>query len=108
MHVSESERRIRVGFVSRFLYYHAIGRILMELIQAFDKSKFEIFIFAITPREPDRVSAELEQTVEHYVALPEKLRLCHEEILSRDLDVLIYPEVRDGYLRQSFCSNVMG
>ena len=89
----ESKRRIRVGFASRFLYYHAIGRILMELIQAFDKSKFEIFVLAIAPREPDRVSAELERSVEHYVALPEKLRVCHEEILSRDIDVLIYPEV---------------
>ena len=58
-------RRLRIGFACRFFNNHVIGILFKDLLLAFDTTKFEIFVFALVPKEPDSIMMDIEKGVEH-------------------------------------------
>eukprot|EP00752_Nemacystus_decipiens_P009838 g8776.t1 len=55
-----SERRIRVGWVSRFLYKHPVGLLCEGIIEKLPRDKYEVQVFMIRPwpAEDDHYSEE--------------------------------------------------
>lgn len=85
-------RRLRVGFVSNYFYSHSIARTHSGFIADLPRERFEVFVFAIAPRQDDW-AARIRQSAEHYVALPIGLDAAREAIEAAALDVLFYTDI---------------
>ncbi|EGZ23911.1 hypothetical protein PHYSODRAFT_481240 [Phytophthora sojae] len=86
-------RRLRVGFVSRYIFNSAVGLYMSELIPMFNREKYEIIVFAISQSKSMKVVKEVEAITETIVALPKDVRIAREEIRAWNMDVIIYPEL---------------
>ncbi|KAL3671819.1 hypothetical protein V7S43_002488 [Phytophthora oleae] len=86
-------RRLRVGFVSRYIFNPAVGLYVSELIPMFNRDKYEIVIFAIGQSKSMKVIKEIEAITETIIALPKDVRIAREEIRAWNMDLLIYPEL---------------
>jgi protein O-GlcNAc transferase len=84
-------RRIRVGFVSRFLRDHTIGDLTRGLIRQLPRRDFEVTVFALGSAVDPTVSFLREST--DYVTLPEEVIAARSIIREARVDVLIYPDV---------------
>jgi predicted O-linked N-acetylglucosamine transferase (SPINDLY family) len=85
-------RRLRVGFVSKYFYSHSIARTHSGFIADLPRERFEVFVFAIAPRQDDW-AAKIRLSAEHYVALPLALDQARAAIEAAALDVLFYPDI---------------
>ncbi|ETO78675.1 hypothetical protein F444_06460 [Phytophthora nicotianae P1976] len=86
-------QRLRVGFVSRYIFNSAVGLYMSELIPKFNRDKYEIVVFAIGQSKSMKVAKEIDAVTETIVALPKDMRIVREEIRAWKMDVLIYPEL---------------
>jgi|GEM_PF-153278 len=85
---------IRIGFVSRFLYSHAVGRFFGPVIEAIARDPaFEVTLFTLGYEADDhlrRLIAACQRHVEiPYVELAYARKLIEQE----QLDLLVYPEI---------------
>jgi predicted O-linked N-acetylglucosamine transferase (SPINDLY family) len=83
---------IKIGFISRYLYQHTIGRLFQGLIENLDKQKFEITIFRYTQAQDD-VGYSIDKSASNVVILPNDFRLARRKIAEKELDILFYPEI---------------
>ncbi|UIZ20641.1 hypothetical protein KXD40_001234 [Peronospora effusa] len=79
-------RRLRVGFVSRYMFNSAVGLYMSELVPMFNQDKYEII-------QVKKGGKEVEAINETIVGLPKDVRIAREAIRAWDVDVLIYPEM---------------
>ncbi|POM59540.1 hypothetical protein PHPALM_31709, partial [Phytophthora palmivora] len=86
-------RRLRVGFVSRYIFNSAVGLYMSELLPTFNQDKYEVIVFAIGQSKSMKVMKEMEAIAETIVALPKDVRFAREEIRAWNVDVLVYPEL---------------
>ncbi|RLN62469.1 hypothetical protein BBJ29_002154 [Phytophthora kernoviae] len=86
-------RRLRIGFVSRYIFNAAVGLYMSELIPQFDRNKYEIIIFAIGQSKSMKTAKQIEAVADTIVALPKDVRIAREEIRAWEMDVLVYPEL---------------
>ncbi|CAH0479375.1 unnamed protein product [Peronospora belbahrii] len=86
-------RRLRVGFVSRYIFNSAVGLYMSELIPMFNRERYEIIVFAIGLSKSMKVVNKVEAITETIVGLPKDVRVAREEIRAWNMDVLIYPEL---------------
>jgi protein O-GlcNAc transferase len=77
--------KLKIGFYSTDLYYHPVSIWLVEQLENFDKSKFELFAFSFkTVNDP--MQARLQLAFDHYIDV-EKLSDYEVTQLSRDLEI---------------------
>ncbi|KAF1330090.1 Udp-n-acetylglucosamine--peptide n-acetylglucosaminyltransferase, partial [Globisporangium splendens] len=88
-----TQRRLRVGFVSRFLFSPTVGLYMSNLIPALDPLKYQTFAFAIGLSRSMKKREHVDQIAEEVWALPKDLSTARKEIRAANLDVLIYPEL---------------
>lgn len=90
--VAARNRRVRVGFVSRFFYDSTAGNYFESWITGLDRGQFEVFVFPV-----HAVQDQLTERIRHradlfapfepdFAALALQIRRCN-------LDVLVYPEL---------------
>ena len=60
-------QRIRIGYVSGDLCTHAVGLLMADLIEAHDKSKFEVFAFDFSPEDGTAYRARLKAAFDHFL-----------------------------------------
>lgn len=85
-------KKIRVGFVSKFLKEHTVGHLTEGLIRALPPERYEVFLFHLgQARGPvaDHLRAHAAYTVE----LPLAVEPVAVAIRAAKLDVLVYPDV---------------
>jgi predicted O-linked N-acetylglucosamine transferase (SPINDLY family) len=58
-------RRLRVGFVSRFIFNAAVGLYMDELIPQLDANKYETVVFAVGQRRSMKKRDALPQIADH-------------------------------------------
>jgi predicted O-linked N-acetylglucosamine transferase (SPINDLY family) len=61
----DSHRRLRVGYVSADFRDHVVGQNILPLLEHHDRSQFEIFCYAQTPR-PDPMTAHLRHYADNW------------------------------------------
>ncbi|HTN26178.1 MAG TPA: tetratricopeptide repeat protein [Burkholderiales bacterium] len=49
----DPERRLRIGYVSRDLHRHPVALFLIPVLQLHDRSRYEVFCYATSPRSDD-------------------------------------------------------
>jgi len=89
-------RRIRIGFASRFLATHTIGKLYAGILENLDKTRFEVQVLHLPnpdshPKDPLR--AHLHQVVDKVIQLPETLSAQQQAIAAEKLDILFYPDI---------------
>ncbi len=85
--------RLRVGFCSRFLRDHSIGRLMLNLIRHMATTgRYEVFVFTF-PQPSDAVWEEIARHAAEAVRIPAELAEARTMIAARRLDVLVYPDI---------------
>lgn len=81
----DPERRIRLGYLSPDLYDHAIMKFLPPVFERHDRSRFELFVYAVG----SKVDPKIGKSLEHYVHLPESAEEIAERIRADQVDILV-------------------
>ena len=85
--------RIKVGFVSRFLYSHSIGKTSRGLIEQLDRNRFEVIAIHVPPPRDDAMGRAIRAAADRNVDLPYDLAGARAAIAALDLDVLFFQEI---------------
>jgi predicted O-linked N-acetylglucosamine transferase (SPINDLY family) len=88
-----SGKRLKVGFISRYLYYHSIGRTTHGVIPRLSRDEFEVYALFVAPFVDDGVSREIRDQADHAVIVPDSLRGAREAIAALELDILFYQDI---------------
>ncbi len=89
-----AHERIRIAFVSRFLYNHSVGNFFNPIIQHLcGLPEFEVLLFSIGSKE-DEVFADLARACTGHVRLAaDSLVEARRAIAEAEPDILVYPEI---------------
>ena len=63
--------KIRIGYFSPDFRDHAVSQAIAEMLELHDRSRFEVFGFAIGPRAKDAMRARLERTFDRFIDVGE-------------------------------------
>lgn len=84
--------RLRVGFLSKFLRNHTIGKLYAGVIETLPRDRFEVVV--LRPAGPvDSLSQRIEASADRVVVLTGALDSSRHQIASENLDLLFYPEL---------------
>ena len=89
---SASNRRIRVGFCSRFFFRSTVGNYFSSWITDLDRGVFEVFVYH-SEVIVDDVSRRLQDSADHYVQNAGSTTFFSQRIADDRLDILVYPEL---------------
>jgi len=95
-HCAAPERRrgrIRIGFISAFLFDHSIGKTTRGLISELDREIFEVFLLRITPSKSDEVTELMRRAADHAVELDADHAVARDQISALELDILFYQDI---------------
>ncbi len=59
--------KLRIGYVSSDFQNHPMLHLTQSLYTSYDRNKFEVFLYALTPSDGSKYRVELEEKVEHFV-----------------------------------------
>ncbi len=85
--------RIRVGFISRFLHEHSIGKTTRGLIEQLSHEQFEVFALRITPTREDETARAISAAADRTVMLEGDFFRAREQIAALELDILFYQDI---------------
>jgi predicted O-linked N-acetylglucosamine transferase (SPINDLY family) len=84
---------IRVGFISRFLHQHSIGKTTRGLIAQFTRPDFEVVALHVPPFVDDPMARFIREHADRNVLLPPALPDMREAIAALRLDALFYQDI---------------
>jgi protein O-GlcNAc transferase len=84
----DPERRIKVGYVSPDFHNHAIMRFFPPVIEHCDRSRFEVFVYAVGSRT-DEVTEQFRRGIENYISMPALGSEIAERVRTDGIDILI-------------------
>jgi len=85
--------RVRVGFISRFLYAHSIGKTTRGLVEHLSRDEFEVTTLCVPPLRDDDTSRRIRAASDHVLALPADLEAARRAVAALELDVLFYQDI---------------
>lgn len=90
--------RIRIGFISKFMHNHSIGRTTRGLLLNVDRKCFHVTALFVPPWVDDATSQSICEGSDSHLVLPEGLDAAREKIAALELDVLFYQDIgMDAY-----------
>ncbi len=84
---------IRVGFISKYLRRHSIGRTTSGLIEQLDRREFRAIALFVPPFVEDPTAAFIRDRADEAVMLSGKLEEARNQIAELKLDVLFYQDI---------------
>jgi protein O-GlcNAc transferase len=85
--------RIRIGFLSRFLCAHSIGKTTRGLIEKLRRDRFEVYVLRVMPSAEDEVTRQICAAADHVLALDPSVPRARVQIAALELDVLFYQDI---------------
>jgi predicted O-linked N-acetylglucosamine transferase (SPINDLY family) len=85
--------RIRVGFLSRFLRTHSIGKVARGLMSELSRESFEVFALNIPPVAMDDTARLIQARADHWLVLAGDMAAAREQIAALELDILFYQDI---------------
>lgn len=85
--------RIRVGFISRYLHDHSIGKTTRGLVANLSRERFEVVTVFAPPSHEDETSRFIRAHSDRSVTLPRGLDAARGAIAGLELDVLFYQDI---------------
>ena len=95
-----SDHRIRVGFLSRYLVDHTIGKLFQGYIRHLDRRRFEVVVIHTARARQDAARQIIDELADKVIVLPRSLDQQHSAIIDENLDVLFYTDIgmdQDSY-----------
>jgi predicted O-linked N-acetylglucosamine transferase (SPINDLY family) len=84
--------KIRVGFVSRLLRNHTIGRLMRGLIARLARDRFHVSVLPVgAPDDP--IARAIQESADRCVVLPDDLPAARRLVAALGLDVLFYTDI---------------
>lgn len=87
------EKRIRIGFISRFFSTHTIAKLNIGLIEQLDRSRFHVSVLLIDAGIRDEMVSRFAAAADMFVALTGDFFAMREQIAMQKLDVLYYTDI---------------
>lgn len=85
--------RIRIGFISKFMFHHSIGRITQGVLANLSREQFEAYALFVPPFVEDDVSAFIRKHADKTVIVQPSLEAARRQIAELELDVLFYQDI---------------
>jgi len=85
--------KIRVGFISRYLYDHSIGKTTRGLLAKLARERFEVIALFAPPIHEDETSKFIRANSDRSLVLPRSLEAARRAIAELKLDVLFYQDI---------------
>jgi protein O-GlcNAc transferase len=85
--------RVRIGFISRFLSNHSIGKTTRGLIAQLSRDNFEVIALRITPADDDGTTRMIRESADRTIDLDPNWLVARDEIAALELDVLFYQDI---------------
>jgi protein O-GlcNAc transferase len=85
--------KIRIGFISRFLHEHRIGKTTHGLIEELSRENFSMVALFVPPRVNDAMSLRIAKAADESCTLPRNLPAARQAIEALELDVLFYQDI---------------
>jgi predicted O-linked N-acetylglucosamine transferase (SPINDLY family) len=85
--------RLRIGFLSRHLAEHSIGKTTRGLIEHLDRGRFETYAIRICPSVDDHMTRQICAAADREIALDKEVDKARAQIAALNLDVLFYQDI---------------
>ncbi|HYY61011.1 MAG TPA: tetratricopeptide repeat protein, partial [Burkholderiales bacterium] len=85
--------RLRVGFISRFLYAHSIGKTTRGLVEKLSRDEFEVTTLCVPPLRDDDMARRIRAASDRTLVVPSALEAARHAIAALELDVLFYQDI---------------
>jgi protein O-GlcNAc transferase len=85
--------KLRIGVISRYLYWHSIGRTTRGIVAMLDRERFEVCAIFIPPVTRDDFSRAIAADAARTLVLPHRLEAARDAIAQLELDVLFYQDI---------------
>lgn len=85
--------RIRVGFISRYLCNHSIGKTTRGLVAKLSRERFEVTAIFVPPVPDDEISRSIRASSDRSIVVPPTLDGAQRAIADLGLDVLFYQDI---------------
>jgi predicted O-linked N-acetylglucosamine transferase (SPINDLY family) len=88
---ADTDKRLRIGYLSPSLYAHAVAFFVMNLFKHHDRSKVEVFAYAqFVDRKPDMVSDMLRASVDRWTDVSTlATKALVDQIVTDQIDILV-------------------
>ncbi|MBF0179588.1 MAG: tetratricopeptide repeat protein [Magnetococcales bacterium] len=86
-------RRARIGFVSRNLAAHTIGKLFHGFIHHLDRRRFEVMVLHLNPDKPDPLRKHLDALADRSLTLTGGVKAHQREVAALAPDILFYPDI---------------
>ena len=91
--IAAQDRKLRIGIVAAHIHEHSVwNAITRGWVHQLDRAKADLFLFKLNPTSDDETE-DARRKVASFDDQPTTLPEWVETIRSRDLDVIIYPEI---------------
>jgi len=90
---AERGQRIRVGFLSEYLFDHTIGKHYQGFIRHLDRNRFEVVVIHGPKSKRDIFRQNLDALADKTITLPSRLKGQQQAVAAEHLDVLFYPDI---------------
>ncbi len=84
--------KIRIGFISKCLRDHTIGRLNRDVIAGLSRADFDVTFLAVGPSD-DYIGQAIRARADRYVVVPGSLGAAIQNIAAQQLDILYYPDI---------------
>lgn len=83
-------RRLRIAYLSADFRDHATSRLMAELLERHDRSRFEIFAYARKPNDDSRIGRRVAMACEHFIDVSQlSVQQLGARVLDDGIDILI-------------------
>jgi len=89
----QPRERLRVGFISRHLYDHSIGRTTRGVVPRLSRKDFEVHAIFVAPVTEDAVYREIKAGADRATVVPDSLPAAQRAIAALELDILFYQDL---------------
>ena len=85
--------RLRVGFISRFLHSHSIGKTTHGLLEKLPRDELEVMALFVPPIRDDELARKIRAAADRALDVPGTLQAARRAIAGLELDVLFYQDI---------------
>lgn len=91
--IAAQGRRIKIGFLSKFMHAHSIGRTTAGLLAELDRTRFEVVTLHLPPAMDDPLARRIRGSADRATDLPTGLLAARQAIAELELDILFYQDI---------------
>ncbi len=85
--------RIKVGFISKYIYDHSIGKTTAGLVAKLPRDCFQVYAISVGPVRDDSISQFIKANADEVVVLKDSLEMARQQIALLELDILFYQDI---------------